>query len=91
MACIQREKRDQRKLKIAITLIFSYLFGSIPFGWILSRLVRMVDIRRLGSGRTGTTNTIRASEYPITIHTLLVNIVKLCECKIGKMDFTLRL
>lgn len=54
-------------------LISSYFLGAIPFGWIFSKLVKGVDIRKMGSGRTGTTNTMRASGYPIAILTLLLD------------------
>lgn len=46
---------------------FSYLLGSIPFGLLFARLVTGKDIRAIGSGRTGTTNTLRAAGYPIII------------------------
>jgi glycerol-3-phosphate acyltransferase PlsY len=36
-----------------------YLLGSIPFGLIIGRRVRGVDIREYGSGKTGFTNSLR--------------------------------
>jgi len=45
---------------IAIALALGYLFGSIPVGYIFGRLWR-VDVRRVGSGRTGGTNVLRAA------------------------------
>jgi glycerol-3-phosphate acyltransferase PlsY len=36
-----------------------YLLGSIPFGLIVGRRVRGVDIREFGSGKTGFTNSLR--------------------------------
>jgi glycerol-3-phosphate acyltransferase PlsY len=36
-----------------------YLLGSIPFGLVIGRLVKGVDIRDYGSGKTGMTNTLR--------------------------------
>ena len=38
----------------------SYLLGSIPFGYVLARWVKGVDVRRVGSGNIGATNTARA-------------------------------
>jgi glycerol-3-phosphate acyltransferase PlsY len=42
-----------------ILLIVSYLLGSIPFGWLLIRIIGKGDIRNIGSGGTGATNVAR--------------------------------
>lgn len=39
--------------------VIGFLAGSIPFGWILTR-VRGIDIQRIGSGNIGATNVTRA-------------------------------
>lgn len=44
-----------------IVVIIGYLLGSIPFGLLISRRARGVDIRQYGSGRTGTTNVLRTA------------------------------
>ncbi len=36
-----------------------YLLGSLPFGLIIGRLAGGVDLRQVGSGRTGATNALR--------------------------------
>lgn len=54
----------------------SYLLGSIPFGLLLARLTTGQDIRAIGSGRTGTTNTLRAAGYPIAIITFILDMAK---------------
>ena len=41
-------------------LFFSYIIGSIPFGFIISRLVKNIDIRDFGSGNIGATNVFRS-------------------------------
>ena len=43
----------------AILIISSYLFGSIPFAWILAK-AKGVDLRKVGSGNIGATNLSRA-------------------------------
>jgi glycerol-3-phosphate acyltransferase PlsY len=45
--------------KLFLAVIIGYLFGSIPFGLIVSKLKAQVDIRDYGSGRTGGTNVLR--------------------------------
>jgi glycerol-3-phosphate acyltransferase PlsY len=40
-------------------LIFAYLVGGIPFGWLAGQLSGKGDIRRLGSGNIGATNVWR--------------------------------
>ena len=43
----------------ALAVIAGYLIGSIPFAYIASRLVKGIDIRRLGGGNVGATNVMR--------------------------------
>lgn len=42
-----------------LLIIFGYLLGSIPWGFLFSKL-KGIDIKKVGSGATGTTNVIRA-------------------------------
>lgn len=46
-------------LAICLFLPFGYLAGSIPSAVLIGRAVKGIDIRTLGSGNAGTTNTIR--------------------------------
>lgn len=46
-------------LKIIIFEIFAYLCGSIPFGLIISKLTKNIDIREYGSHNIGSTNVAR--------------------------------
>ncbi|MDP3064120.1 MAG: glycerol-3-phosphate 1-O-acyltransferase PlsY [Chloroflexota bacterium] len=39
----------------------AYLLGAIPWGFIVTRLARGIDIRRYGSGRTGMANVLRTA------------------------------
>lgn len=43
----------------ALLILIGYLLGAIPFGLLIGRLARGVDLRRYGSGRTGATNALR--------------------------------
>lgn len=42
-------------------VVVAYLLGSLPSGVIAARLVKGVDVRKVGSGRTGGTNVYRAA------------------------------
>ena len=59
-----------------VVLIMAYLLGSIPFGYLIVRWGRGVDIRTLGSGNIGATNVMRSSSRWGGILTLLLDIVK---------------
>ncbi len=48
-------------ITVAITLIAAYLLGSLNFAVIFTRLFTHKDIRELGSGNAGTTNTMRVA------------------------------
>jgi acyl phosphate:glycerol-3-phosphate acyltransferase len=44
-----------------IVAAYSYVLGSIPFGFILLRIFRGQDVRQTGSGNIGATNVARSS------------------------------
>src|SRR6266508_4758542 len=43
--------------------ILGYLFGSLPFSILVTRVVKKVDVRDAGSGHATTTNTIRQAGF----------------------------
>ena len=57
-------------------LVFSYLLGGIPFGYILYYLTEKKDIREEGSGNIGATNMMRAKGKGFGIITLLLDTLK---------------
>jgi glycerol-3-phosphate acyltransferase PlsY len=61
--------------KIGI-LLLSYLVGSIPWGFILVKLISGEDIRGIESGRTGGTNTLRAAGLIPGLLTSFLDILK---------------
>lgn len=62
-------------LAALIAALLGYLIGAIPVGVLVCRLFG-VDIRQIGSGRTGTTNAWRAAGLKAAIPTLLGDALK---------------
>ena len=56
--------------------IISYLMGSIPFGFILTKIFLNKDIREIGSGNIGATNALRTGNKSIGYSTLVLDILK---------------
>lgn len=59
-----------------LTLLASYLIGSIPFGLIVTRLWNGQDIRQYGSGNIGTSNVLRTVGVLPAILVLILDISK---------------
>jgi len=63
-------------LQLTGILIFSYLLGSIPFGLLLVKWSKSVDLRRSGSGNIGATNALRIGGWKPGAATLLLDGAK---------------
>ena len=63
-------------MDILIVVIICYLIGSIPFGFILTKIFLKKDIRDIGSGNIGATNALRTGNKFIGYTTLFFDIVK---------------
>lgn len=63
-------------LLLAIAAIGGYLFGSIPFGLVLTRMAGLGDIRAIGSGNIGATNVLRTGRKDLAAATLLLDAGK---------------
>ena len=57
-------------------VIISYLMGSIPFGFLLTKLFLKKDITKIGSGNIGATNALRTGNKLIGFSTLFFDISK---------------
>src|SRR5580658_2213036 len=53
-----------------------YLFGSVPFGLLLTRLAGLGDIRSIGSHSIGATNVLRTGNKGLAAATLLLDAGK---------------
>jgi acyl phosphate:glycerol-3-phosphate acyltransferase len=56
--------------------VISYLMGSIPFGFVLTKFFLKKDIRDIGSGNIGATNALRTGNKLIGYTTLILDISK---------------
>ncbi len=63
-------------MEVIIILITSYLIGSIPFGFILTKFFLKKDIRNIGSGNIGATNALRTGNKTLGYGTLLLDVIK---------------
>ena len=63
-------------MSTAAALILGYLFGTIPFGLIVTRLAGTGDIRAIGSGNIGATNVLRTGRKGLAAATLLGDMLK---------------
>tara|TARA_Y100000992_G_C21144665_1_gene433110 strand:+ start:136 stop:711 length:576 start_codon:yes stop_codon:yes gene_type:complete len=63
-------------MDFTLIAIVSYLFGSIPFGFILTKSFLKIDIRNVGSGNIGATNALRTGNKLIAYSTLFLDILK---------------
>ncbi len=62
-------------LLIPLAIIVGYLLGALPVGLLICRIYG-VDVRTVGSGRTGTTNVWRAAGLKAAIPTLIGDAIK---------------
>ena len=62
--------------ELFLIILVSYLFGSIPFGLLLTKIFLKKDIREIGSGNIGATNVLRAGNKILGYATLVLDILK---------------
>ena len=59
-----------------LVALLSYLLGSIPFGFLLTKIFLKKDIREIGSGNIGATNVLRSGNKILGYSTLVLDILK---------------
>jgi glycerol-3-phosphate acyltransferase PlsY len=57
-------------------LLLGYLFGSIPFGLLLTKAAGIGDIRNIGSQNIGATNVLRTGRKDLAAATLVLDALK---------------
>ncbi len=63
-------------MEIFLAVLVSYIMGSIPFGYILTKIFLKKDIREIGSGNIGATNALRTGNKSIAYLTLTLDVLK---------------
>ena len=59
-----------------LAIVIAYLLGGIPFGFLLVKLTRGIDVRESGSGNIGATNVLRTTGRAAGLATLALDIAK---------------
>ena len=63
-------------MSILLAVVLGYLLGAIPFGLIIGRLTKGIDLREYGSHRTGATNALRTLGAPAAATVFLLDVGK---------------
>lgn len=63
-------------IRLASAILVAYLLGAIPAGVIISRRFSGIDVRQYGSGKSGTTNVLRAAGKKAAVATGASDILK---------------
>ncbi|GAB6169480.1 glycerol-3-phosphate 1-O-acyltransferase PlsY [Clostridium carnis] len=61
---------------ITLLILFGYIMGSIPSGYILVKKYRSIDIRKFGSGNIGATNVKRVAGKKLGFITTVCDMAK---------------
>ena len=62
-------------MRIVIAVALGYLFGSIPFAFLVTR-PRGIDIRKVGSGNVGAANVLRTAGVMPAVAVMVLDIAK---------------
>ena len=63
-------------MKDALLILTGYVLGSMPWGYWLPRILKGVNIRKVGSGSTGAANVWRTLGFKIGLGVALLDVVK---------------
>ena len=63
-------------MKEFLIILTCYLLGSIPFGFIVAKLIKKIDIRDYGSGNIGAANAFRTLGPGLAIFVLIGDLMK---------------
>lgn len=58
---------------LIVTAALAYLLGSVPFGVLVTKLMGLGDLRKIGSGNIGATNVLRTGNKAAAFATLILD------------------
>jgi len=62
--------------KTVLLVVLGYFLGGIPSAYVITKLVRGIDIREIGSGNVGATNTLRVLGLRCAVLVMLLDFAK---------------
>jgi acyl phosphate:glycerol-3-phosphate acyltransferase len=63
-------------MSLILGALIGYVLGAIPFGLIIGRVIRGIDLREYGSHRTGATNALRTLGLRAAAAVFLLDVAK---------------
>lgn len=63
-------------MEYVLSVVFSYLLGSISFSYVIGKWLKGIDVREHGSGNAGATNTLRVLGVGPGVSVLLLDMGK---------------
>lgn len=57
-------------------VVLAYLIGAVPFGFVMCRQLKGIDLRQVGSGNIGATNAMRVLGKPLGLLAFLLDTFK---------------
>lgn len=63
-------------MSLLLAALLGYVLGAIPFGLLIGRVTRGIDLREFGSHRTGATNALRTLGLPAAAAVFLLDVGK---------------
>jgi len=67
---------DAELAGLAWRLPLAYFGGAVPFGFLMCRLLKGVDLRQVGSGNIGATNAMRVLGLPLGLLAFALDVLK---------------
>jgi glycerol-3-phosphate acyltransferase PlsY len=63
-------------MSIVLLIVGSYILGSVPTGYWLVKMLKGIDLRKVGSGSTGATNVLRTAGARLAAVVFVIDILK---------------